>query len=169
MNPHFGLINEPFNTRFAPLCVAGYALRERNELAELLNFDLIAMKTRDHTPGEKLLDAFLLILAGYPSLYLLNHHLRPDIPIAQVWQRDQLAEQSGVSRLLDRFDEAALSGLRAISWAFWRKHSQLPQHDWRKSLMVDLDLTPLFASPHAEASTKGYLGKKMRRGGSWPV
>lgn len=169
MKPHFDLVDEHFNTRFAPLCVVGHALQERKELDALLNFDLISMKTRDHTPGEKLLDAFLLILAGYPSLYLLNQHLRPDLLLAQAWQRSQLAEQSGVSRLLDRFDEAALSGLRTVSREFWRSHSQLPQHDWRKKLMVDLDLTPLLASPRAEASTRGYLGEKTQRGGNWPA
>jgi hypothetical protein len=169
MKPRFELINGHFNTRFAPLCVVGAALRERQELELLLNFDLIAMKTRDHTPGEKLLDAFLLLLAGYPSLYLLNQHLRPDVPLAQSWGRSQLAEQSSISRLLDRFDAAALDGLRAVSWEFWRTHSQLPHHDWRKQLIIDLDLTPLRASPHAEASTKGYLGEKTQQADSWPA
>ncbi len=168
MKPHFGLEKEHFNTRFAPLCVVGHALRERQELDALRNFDLIAMKTRDHTPGEKLLDAFLLMLAGYPSLYLLNQHLRPDLPLAQTWGRSQLAEQSSVSRLLDRFDEVALSGLRTISWEFWRTHSQLANHDWRKKLMIDLDQTPLLASPRAEASTKGYLGEKTQLEDNWP-
>jgi hypothetical protein len=107
------------------------------------------------------MDAFLLIMAGYPSLYLLNQHLRPDLVLAQAWGRHQLAEQSNISRVLDRFDEAALVELRAISWNFWSAYSRLPNHDWRKKLVVDLDLTPLLASPRAEASTKGYLGKKM--------
>jgi hypothetical protein len=36
----------------------------------------------------------------------------------------------------------------------------LVSHDWRKRIVLDLDLTPLQASRHAQASTKGYLGKK---------
>ena len=47
-----------------------------------------------HTPGEKLLDAFLVILAGYPSLYLLNTALRPVLLLAQAWHRTALADQS---------------------------------------------------------------------------
>lgn len=129
----------------------------------------LTISQRDHTPGEKLLDAFLVILAGYPSLYLLNQHLRPDPVLAAAWRRGHLAEQSSVSRILDAFDEKALVALQAVSWAFWRAHSQLTYHDWRRPLWVDLDLTPLLASPQAEASTRGYLGKKTLLDGNYPV
>jgi hypothetical protein len=107
------------------------------------------------------MDAFLLILAGYPSLYLLNQHLRPDHQLSQAWGRSMLADQSSVSRVLDAFDQPGLAGLSQIAWQFWSQHSQLSQHNWRKTLLVDLDLTPLLASEKAQASTKGYLGKKM--------
>ena len=160
MKTEFGLTDQHFNTSFAPLCVLGQALWERGELDTLRTFDLIAMKTQDHTPGEKLLDAFLVILAGYPSLYLLNEKLRPDPLLAQAWHRRQFADQSMVSRTLDIVTGEALLGLRAVSWEFWKSHSQLMNHDWRKRLLLDLDLTPLRASRRAEASTKGYLGKK---------
>ena len=166
MKPQFDLTDQYFNTCYAPLCVVGYVLREQGTLDSLLNLDVIWQKKRDHSPGEKLMDAFLLIMAGYPSLYLLNQHLRPDLVLAQAWGRHRLAEQSNISRVLDRFDEAALVELRAISWNFWSGHSRLPSHDWRKKLVVDLDLTPLLASSHAQVSTKGYLGKKMSRGAS---
>ena len=163
MRPQFDLTDKYFNTSYAPLCVVGYVLREQGTLGSLLSFDLISQKKREHTPGEKLMDAFLLIMAGYPSLYLLKQHLRPDLVLAQAWGRQQLAEQSNISGVLDTFDEIALDQLRTISWNFWSIHSRLPSHDWRKKLVVDLDLTPLLASPRAQASTKGYLGKKMSR------
>lgn len=166
MKPQFDLTDQYFNTSYAPLCVVGYVLREQGTLSSLLSFDVISQKKRGHTPGEKLMDAFLLIMAGYPSLYLLNQHLRPDLILAHAWGRQQLAEQSNISRLLDSFDEIALGQLRTISWNFWSAHSRLPSHDWRTKLVVDLDLTPLLASSRAEASTKGYLGKKMSRAAS---
>jgi len=164
MKPTFDLTDHDLNTSFAPLCVLGHACWERKTLANLRTFDLIAMKQCDHSPGEKLLDAFLVILAGYPSLYLLNSTLRADPVLAQAWHREQLAEQSGVSRTLDAVTGEALSGLRQLSWEFWRTHSQLATHDWRRCLVLDLDLTPLRASKHAEESTKGYLGKKTPPG-----
>ena len=162
MKPNFGLTNQHFNTSFAPLCVVGQALWERGELDALRNFGLIAMKTQDHTPGEKLLDAFLIILAGYPSLYMLNTKLRPDPMLAAAWHRGQFADQSMVSRALDVIVGDALMGLRALSWDFWRSHSQLSSHDWRKQVLLDLDLTPLRASKRSEDSTKGYIGKKTK-------
>ncbi len=118
------------------------------------------MKTREHTPGEKLQDAWLLILAGYPSLYLLNSTLRSDPLLARAWGREQFTEQSTISRTLDAFGAKTLCALRSVSWDFWQAHSQLPTHDWRRRVWLDLDLTPLRASARAEASTKGYLGKK---------
>lgn len=167
MKPEFGLIDQPFNTCYAPLCVLGYVLRERQELDALSKLDLIPLKTYRHTPGKKLLTAFLLILAGYPSLYLLNTTLRPDPMLAQAWGQEQLVEQSSVSRTLDACDEIALAELRSISWRFWYRHSQLSTHDWRKRLILDLDLSPLPASPRAEASAKGYMGKKTEAVVSW--
>ena len=163
MKPEFGLSDPPFNTQFAPLCVVGQALHERKALDGLLTSKLIRVKRSEHSVGEKLNDAILLILAGYPSLYLLNQHLRPDAVLAAAWQRTRLAEQSTISRVLDAMDAAALEQLSQIAFDFWRNHSQLPTHDWRKLLVVDLDLTPLLASRHAEASTKGYLGEKTLR------
>jgi len=166
MKPEFGLTKKHFNTSFAPLCVLGHALWERGELDPLRNYALISMKTQEHSPGEKLLDAFLVILAGYPSLYMLNTKLRPDPVLAEAWHRGKFADQSMVSRTLDVITGEALMGLREVSWNFWQEHSHLAGHDWRKRILLDLDLTPLRASKRSEDSTKGYVGKKTRPGAS---
>lgn len=160
MKPSFDLTKQEFNTSFAPLCAVGQALWERGDLDVIRQFNAIEMKTREHTPGEKLLDAFLVILAGFPSLALLNTKLRPDPMLAQCWHRGILADQSMVSRTLDALDSESLAVLQAGSYGYWLEHTQLTTHDWRKPLFFDLDLTPLQASKHAEGSTKGYLGKK---------
>ncbi|MEZ4615816.1 MAG: hypothetical protein R2867_09975 [Caldilineaceae bacterium] len=160
MKPSFDLIEKDFNTCFAPLCVIGHALWEQNNLALLREFDAIGMKTREHTEGEKLMDAILVILAGLPSLSLLNTKLRPDPMLAASWHRQTFADQSMVSRTLDAFTPETLAVLQAASYSYWLEHTQLSTHDWRKTLMLDLDLTPLLASRNAEESTKGYLGKK---------
>lgn len=167
MKPHFDLIETNFNTSYAPLCVLGHGLRQRQELAKLNQFDAILKKKRDHGVGEKLQDAFSLILAGYPSLYLLNTTLRADPMLARAWGREALAEQSTISRTLDAFSDETVACLREVSWDFWQEHSQLPNHDWRKPVVLDLDLTPLLASATAEDSTKGYLGEKTQPAGSW--
>ena len=38
----------------------------------------------------------------------------------------------------------------------------MTSHDWRKQVLLDLDLTPLRASKRSEDSTKGYIGKKTK-------
>ena len=167
MKPTFDLTETYFNTSYAPLCALGHALWERDELNVLRNFDAIAMKSYDHTLGEKLLDAFLVILAGYSSLYMLNTKLRPDPVLALAWHRKAFADQSVVSRTLDTFSEESLARLQAASYGYWFEHTRLTDHDWRKPLVVDLDLTPLAASKHADGSTKGYLGKKTRLDANW--
>lgn len=167
MRTHFDSVETNFNTSYAPLCVVGHGLRQHQELANLTEFDAILKKKRDHRVGEKLQDAFCLILAGYPSLYLLNTTLRADPMLASAWGREALAEQSTISRTLDAFTPEALACLREVGWSFWQGHSQLPNHDWRKPLVLDLDLTPLLASAAAEDSTKGYLGEKTQRDDSW--
>lgn len=167
MKPSFDLTEKDFNTSFAPLCVLGHVLWEQNDLSILRNFDAIGMKTRDHTVGEKLMDAFLVILAGLPSLSLLNTKLRPDPMLAASWHRQAFAEQSMVSRTLDAFTPESLAVLQAASYSYWLEHTQLSTHDWRKALMLDLDVTPLLASTKAEESTKGYLGKKMQPADRW--
>ncbi len=166
MKPHFDVIETLFNTSCAPLCALGYALRQRRDLQSLNQFDAILKKKCTHSVGEKLQDAFLLILAGYPSLYLLNTTLRADPMLAQAWGREALAEQSTISRTLDAFRPETIARLREVGWAFWQAHSRLPQHDWRKPLVLDLDLTPLLASAAAQESTKGYLGEKTLLVGS---
>lgn len=160
MKPKFELTDQYFNTSYAPLCVLGHLLWEQSTLDMLRNFAAISMKKRNHTSGEKLLDAFLVILAGYPSLYLLNSKLSSDPMLAEAWHRGKFADQSAVSRTVDACSVAGLDALREISWDFWRAHTQLADHDWRKRIVLDLDLSPLRASRWAEDSTKGYLGKK---------
>ena len=156
--------------RYAPLCVLGQALWERGDLDILRNFDAISMKTCDHRLGEKLLDAFLLILAGYPSLYLLNTKLRPDPMLAQAWHRTTLADQSIVSRTLDAFTPEALAVLQAVNYGYRLEHTQLTTHDWRKHThhRSGFDAVDQPASVPKRAR-KGYLGKKTRRDGNWPV
>jgi hypothetical protein len=67
-----------------------------------------------------------------------------------------------VSRTWDAFTPETLAVLQAASYSDWLEHTQLSVHDWRKPLLLDLDLTPLLASRNAEERTKGYLGKKMQ-------
>jgi len=160
MQPEFGFTEKQFNTSYAPLCVLGEMVWQQEQLSELRNSELKGIKTHKHKPGEKLLDAFLVILSGYPSLSMLNTKLRTDPMLSQAWHRDNFADQSGVSRTLDGLYGKDLEQIREVGVNFWKKHSRIGSHDWRKQLTLDLDLTALKASRHAEESKKGYFDKK---------
>ena len=101
--------------------------------------------------------------AQYPRLDEKNRLILP------AKFRDELSEGLVLTKGQDRclvvwpkaaFEEYA-QRLRAGSQTWWRQHSRLASHDFAQDwLWLDIDLTPLPASKHAEASTKGKLAKK---------
>jgi hypothetical protein len=121
------------------------------------------MKTRIHTPTDKLQDILVAILAGCQTLAQVNTRLRPEEVLAQAWHRETFAEQSTVSRLLDILEPGHIEQLRSVNLALLKQHSQLHQHDWNKRLIMDIDPTSLLASKRAEGSRKGWVSGKRNR------
>jgi hypothetical protein len=110
----------------------------------------------DHAPEAKLLDVVVSILAGCRSIAQVNTRLRPDIALAHAWNRDCFADQSTLTRTLDTFGTTAVAQLRHGSEGLFRRESHVLRHDFARELLwLDIDLTPLPISKHAEASTKG--------------
>jgi hypothetical protein len=72
------------------------------------------MKTVSHEPVEKIQDVLVAILAGCQSLVQVNTKLRPEIMLAQAWQRSQFAEQSTLSRVLDMLTAENIDQLHEI-------------------------------------------------------
>jgi len=161
MKPIFGVTKSGFNISYASLCVIGQALWKQQTLAKLRRTKLISRKSHDHLLRKKLIDAFLVILAGYPSLCLINRTFRSAAMIANSWHR------STISCTLLACTGPSLTGLRELNYQFWQSHSQLSGHDWCKRLSINLDLTSLPASVKAQDSTKGYVGKKTKSSISW--
>jgi hypothetical protein len=121
----------------------------------------LSLKVVDHTPADKLLDVLVNILAGCRSISQVNTRLRSDQVLACAWGRERFAEQSTLSRTLDAFTDLHLDQLRRGSEMLFRRESRTLRHDFAQDwLWLDIDLTPLPASKHAQASTKGNLGKK---------
>jgi len=91
--------------------------------------------------------------------------------LARAWGRERFAEQSTLSRTLDAFGEEQIAQLRQGSEALFRRESRTLRHDFAQEwLWLDIDLTPLPASKHAEGSTKGKIGgEKTDTGVSWHV
>jgi hypothetical protein len=140
-----------------PLAALGYALR-RAHVLDPRDEVTVPIKTVLHTPGDKLVEALALILAGGRSTAQADLLLRANRPLAQAWGQRQFAQQSTLADTLDAFNPDSLSALRTAFETIMVQWSPALAHDFRTGrLFVDDDLTGLPASRHAEGSTKGYF------------
>jgi hypothetical protein len=155
-----GGIETGTNTRYAPLAALSAHYQQNQTLQPLEMLD-IAMKTVRYSPICKLQQVFLSILAGCEYLAEVNCYLKPEHGLAQVWQLERFADQSILSRTLDRLTLMNIDQLRAAETAIWQQSSQAMRHDWRGFLWLDYDLSGLPSGKQAEGSVKGYFsGKK---------
>lgn len=155
------LVSMPTATSFAPLGVLGYCLHRVGFLDALWDDLRLPLKTVDHSPEAKLIDVLLSILAGCRAISQVNTRLRPDLALAQAWGRERFAEQATLARTLNAFNVEQVQQLRAGSEALFRRESLSLQHDLAADwLWLDIDLTPLPTSKHAQGSRRGKFGKK---------
>jgi hypothetical protein len=155
-------------TSHVPLAVFGYVLGRTGVLSPL---DEVALpiKTLDHSPVEKLIEALVLILAGGRATSQADLLLRPNRWLARGWGQDQFAQQATLADTLDAFDQSSIASLRTAFEMILKTHSAALSHDYRcGDLWLDGDLTGLPASRRAEGSTKGYFaGKKTVLDANW--
>ena len=163
MSIEIGLTDEFTNTQYAPLA-ALCAHYQTKQLLDPLRQVQIPLKTRDFSPGDKLIQVLLSILAGCGPLYEFNERLKPETGIAGIWNLAGFSDQSNLSRTLDALTLMNIEQLRQAETEIWRAHSQTIQHDWRGYLWLDFDLSGLPCGKRAEGSQKGYFsGKKTAR------
>jgi len=160
MKLQFGLTQELTNTQFAPLA-ALMAYYEAKKVLEPLQSVTSASKTGDFTLFEKLLQVILSMMADCEYISLVNTKLRPERKLAQVNRIGSFADQSTLSRGLNELTQMNLSQLEAAVEQICARCSRTREHDWRKFLELDFDLSPLPCGKQAEEATKGYAsGKK---------
>lgn len=162
MNLEIGFTDKFTNTQYAPLAVL-CAHYQAKQLLEPLKQIPIPMKSRVFSPGDKLIQVLLSILAGCGPLYELNERLKPETGLAALWGWPAFSDQSNLSRTLDALSQKQIECLQAQTRQIGRRLSRVPGHDWRRFLWLDFDLTGLPCSKRAEASQKGYFsGKKTQ-------
>ena len=104
-------------------------------------------------------------LVGCATVSEVNTQLKPDMALAHAWNLTHWADQSTLMRTLDTLTQLNIGQVRTAATTIWRAQSQTWQHDWRRFLWLDVDLSGLPCSPRAEASPKGYFsGKKYITG-----
>jgi hypothetical protein len=92
LTPHF--------TGCASLAALGIKLRKVDLLAPIRKLVQIPQKTVKDTPFEKLVDAFISLLAGAAGLVEINSRVRSDRGLQRAFGRSRCAEQSVVQETL---------------------------------------------------------------------
>lgn len=160
MITEFGFCNEWTNTNYAPLAALSAYYQQKQWLKGLSGVN-IPVRTRDYSPADKLTQVLLSILADCETLVEVNSKLKQEQALAHIWQWPGFADQSTLSRTLDELTPMNISQLQRAVRQIWRSCSQVRQHDWRRYLWLDFDLSGLPCGPQAQASQKGFFsGKK---------
>jgi hypothetical protein len=126
----------------------------------------IKQKVIRYRPIDKLLDGFIMMLAGGRGITEINTRVRPDEVLQAAFGRDGCADQSTVSATLNACDVENVQQLRQAVETIYQKHSRACDHDYVENWQVlDIDMTGLPAGIQGEGVTKGYFsGGKKRRG-----
>jgi hypothetical protein len=126
----------------------------------------IAQKTVQHTPVQKLLDAFIALLAGAHGLVEINKRVRSDPALQHAFGRDACAEQSVVQETLDACTQENVQQMQQAVDAIFRQHSQAARHDYQTHWQIlDVDMTGNPCGRKCEFATKGYFAHQPNRRG----
>ena len=150
----------------ASLAAIGVRMRQLGIWQVIERHVQIKQKVIKHTPLNKLLDAFINILAGGQGLVEVNTRVRPDEGMQRAFGRADCADQSTISETLNHCTDETVVQLEEALQTIYQTHSQGYQHDYTKGYQVlDVDMTGMPAGRQGEGVTKGYFaGQKNRRG-----
>jgi hypothetical protein len=159
MHRPLGLSDMKANTQWAPLALLGYRLQQRQFFDPLYQLLDLNQKQIRYTSQDKLITCLVSIMSGCQSISHINTRIRPDRALAQAWGLECFAEQSSVTDTLNRFTEIHVAQLHQAVNTIYLREGRAVQHDSTTQgfLILDVDLTGLPASKHAEGSRKGYF------------
>jgi hypothetical protein len=155
-----------YDSGHASLCVLGVQLRRMGLFKPLEAHIQIHQKVLKYTPVQKL-EMFLVgVLAGAKAVSHTATTVRLDPALISAFGLPGCAEQSSIAETLNAATEQDVADLQAALGELFRSYSQSRQHDFtRDFLVLDLDLSPLAASKHAEGSERGYMGRSRSKTG----
>jgi hypothetical protein len=163
MHRLLGLSDMKANTQWAPLALLGYRLQQRQFFEPLYQHLDLHQKQLRYTSQEKLITCLVSIMSGCQAISHIDTRIRPDRALAQAWGMECFAHQSIVADTLNQFTRCHVAQLRQAVNIIYLREGRAVQHDYNTQglLILDVDLTGLPASKHAEGSRKGYFsGKK---------
>ena len=149
-----------YNSAHASLCVLGTYLRRTGFFAPLEAQVQIQQKTLKYTSIQKLEMLLVALLAGAKAVSQTRTTVGVDPALWKAFGLPGCADQSVIAATLDAATEADVAAMQAALGEIFRRYSQTARQDLDKEVLVlDVDLSPLPASRHAEGSTRGYLGR----------
>jgi hypothetical protein len=126
----------------------------------------IAQKQVRYRPVEKLLDAFIALLAGAQGMVEINKRLKADVGLQRAFGRQGCAEQSVVQDTLDACTAQNVEQMHQAMERILRQYSQTYRHeyglDWQ---VLDADMTGRPCGKKAAFASKGYFAKQRNRRG----
>jgi len=126
----------------------------------------IAQKTVKYSPTEKLMDAFITLLAGAQGLVEINKRLKADPGLQRAFGRTGCTEQSVVQDTLDACTSENVEQMQAAMQMIFQRHSQSYRHDYQLNWQVlDADMTGRPCGQKANFASKGYFAKQRNRRG----
>ncbi len=126
----------------------------------------IAQKTVKYSPCEKLMDAFITLLAGAQGLVEVNKRLKADTGLQRAFGRTGCAEQSVVQDTLDACTAENVAQIHQAMGVIFRRNSQTYRHDYQLNWQVlDADMTGRPCGKKAKFASKGYFAKQRNRRG----
>jgi hypothetical protein len=150
----------------ASLCLLGSYLQEQRFFQPLETRLRLRQKALKYTPVQKLEMLFIALLAGAKAVSQSNFTLRPDPALYGAFGLPGCAEPSVIADTLDAMTEADLSALREAIGDVFAQYRQARRHNFRQALLIlDVDLSPLPASRHAEGSERAYMGHSRLKTG----
>ena len=96
----------------------------------------IIQKVRKHKPLEKLLDAFINILAGGHGMVEVNTRVRPDEGLQRAFGRSGCADQSVISETLNQCGEETVDQMRQAMSEIMQTHSQSIRHNYQAQCLL---------------------------------
>jgi len=150
----------------ASLAALGRKVKQNKVFEPIAQKVKIAQKTVKYSPAEKLLDAFITLLAGGQGMVEVNKRLKADVGLQRAFGRTGCAEQSVVQETLDACTGENVAQMHQAIESIFRQHSQTYRHDYQLDWQVlDADMTGRPCGKKAKFASKGYFAKQRNRRG----
>ncbi len=148
------------------LAALGTQMRKLKVFEPIMQEVKIVQKIVKYRPSEKLLDAFIAMLAGAQGIVEVNKCVRADLGLQRAFGRTGCAEQSVVQDTLDACTAENVSQMHQAMQTIFQRYSQTYRHDYQLDWQIlDVDMTGRPCGKKAKFASKGYFAKQRNRRG----